>query len=122
MVPLTLSARGPQALAEQARRLSETLADATTTDSASVAWSLATTRTTFDHRAVITGTDTPGLLARSTPWPPAPNTPTSPKHRPRPEQGPSSSSRARLQWRGMGVELLDTSPSSPPASPNANTP
>ncbi|MEU5615147.1 beta-ketoacyl synthase N-terminal-like domain-containing protein, partial [Streptomyces sparsogenes] len=63
VVPLTLSARGPQALAEQARRLSKTLTDTTTTDSASVAWSLATTRTTFDHRAVITGTDTPGLLA-----------------------------------------------------------
>ncbi|MEU7246554.1 polyketide synthase, partial [Streptomyces sparsogenes] len=48
VVPLTLSARGPQALAEQARRLSKTLTDTTTTDSASVAWSLATTRTTFD--------------------------------------------------------------------------
>ncbi|MDX3234040.1 acyltransferase domain-containing protein, partial [Streptomyces sp. ME19-01-6] len=112
VIPLTLSARSPQALAEQARRLSETLADAATTDPASVAWSLTTTRTTFNHRAVITGTDTPGLLAALD----ALATGTEHPHLTQgtaldPEQGPVFVFPGQgTQWRGMGVELLDTSP------------
>nr|WP_233223437.1 type I polyketide synthase [Amycolatopsis sp. CA-128772] len=53
--PWLLSARTPEALREQARRL-------LAADPGDVAWSLATTRTTFEHRAVLTG-DTLAALA-----------------------------------------------------------
>ncbi len=53
--PWLLSARTPEALREQASRL-------LASDPGDVAWSLATTRTTFEHRAVLTG-DTLAALA-----------------------------------------------------------
>ncbi|MGW4211290.1 SDR family NAD(P)-dependent oxidoreductase [Lentzea sp. NPDC004789] len=61
-LPLLLSARSSAALAEQVARLS------TLENRAAVAWSLATTRSTFDHRAVVlddvvTGSVVPGGLA-----------------------------------------------------------
>nr|WP_285620553.1 type I polyketide synthase [Kineosporia sp. NBRC 101677] len=48
-----LSARSEAALAGQAARLSEHLATAVALEPASVAWSLATTRTAHEHRAVL---------------------------------------------------------------------
>jgi len=61
-----VSARSATALSGQAERLSEFLADAPDSDApdpADVAWSLATTRTAFDHRAVIVGTGADRLTA-----------------------------------------------------------
>ncbi|MEV0103919.1 type I polyketide synthase, partial [Nocardia sp. NPDC050789] len=55
VAPWVLSARTPEALADQATRLAEL----TARDPADVGWSLATTRTTFDHRAVVAAGDGP---------------------------------------------------------------
>ncbi|MEV6674108.1 SDR family NAD(P)-dependent oxidoreductase [Streptomyces sp. NPDC051162] len=57
VVPWVVSARTAEALREQARRLTAFLAgdsDATATE---VGWSLATTRSVFEHRAVVVGHD-----------------------------------------------------------------
>ncbi|WP_367319610.1 type I polyketide synthase [Streptomyces sp. HUAS ZL42] len=51
--PLLLSAKSPQALAEQARRLRAHLETADEVDLPDLAYSLATTRTAFDHRAAL---------------------------------------------------------------------
>ncbi|TWF73645.1 type I polyketide synthase [Kitasatospora viridis] len=53
LIPWVLSARTPAALRAQAARLLE----ASTTDHVSTARALAATRTHFEHRAVVTGTD-----------------------------------------------------------------
>ncbi|MGW4155426.1 type I polyketide synthase [Micromonospora chersina] len=58
-----LSARSTAALAGQAARLAEYARERGTVDPAAVAWSLATTRSTFDRRAVVVGADLPELLA-----------------------------------------------------------
>ncbi|MGX1133672.1 acyl transferase domain-containing protein/short-subunit dehydrogenase/acyl carrier protein [Streptomyces glaucescens] len=55
-VPWQLSAKTPQALRDQARRLLEHLKDAPGADTAAIGQALAT-RTRFAHRAVILGTD-----------------------------------------------------------------
>ncbi|WP_461025409.1 type I polyketide synthase, partial [Streptomyces heilongjiangensis] len=54
-LPWTLSARSRAALSAQAARLLAHLDDAPDTDPARLGHALATTRTTFEHRAVITG-------------------------------------------------------------------
>ncbi|WP_410639156.1 type I polyketide synthase [Amycolatopsis sp. lyj-346] len=56
--PWLLSARTPDALRAQATRL---LSTAVGLEPGDVAWSLATTRTTFEHRAVLTGDPLAGL-------------------------------------------------------------
>jgi acyl transferase domain-containing protein len=53
--PWLLSAKSPEALRGQARRLREHLADHPGLDPADVGYSLATTRTAFAHRAVVHG-------------------------------------------------------------------
>ncbi|NBH04493.1 type I polyketide synthase, partial [Amycolatopsis sp. SID8362] len=58
VLPWVLSAKSPEALREQATRLSTIDADP-----AGVACSLATTRSTFTHRAVVVGEDRERLLA-----------------------------------------------------------
>ncbi|WP_374021534.1 type I polyketide synthase [Mycobacterium sp. HNNTM2301] len=58
-----LSARSERALANQARRLSAWVAEPGL-HAADVAWSLATTRSVFEHRAVLVGAD-PSALARA---------------------------------------------------------
>jgi acyl transferase domain-containing protein len=64
-VPLAwvLSGRSAQALANQAARLLAHLADDADLRSADVAWSLATTRSVFEHRAVTVGADRETLMA-----------------------------------------------------------
>ncbi|MFV2198921.1 type I polyketide synthase [Nocardiopsis sp. LOL_012] len=57
-----LSARGPQALADQARRLRERVAADPALDPADVGLTLATARTRFEHRAVACGRDRGALL------------------------------------------------------------
>nr|MDT0662024.1 type I polyketide synthase [Micromonospora sp. DSM 115978] len=62
-VAWVLSARSPQALAAQAEALTEHLAARPEEGPADVGWSLARTRSTFEHRAVILGTDRAELHA-----------------------------------------------------------
>ncbi|MEW9534580.1 type I polyketide synthase [Microbispora sp. NPDC049125] len=63
VTPLVLSGRTEQALREQAVRLRGHLAAEPGLPVADVAYSLATTRTAFEHRAVLTGTDGDDLLS-----------------------------------------------------------
>ncbi|HEV2639828.1 MAG TPA: SDR family NAD(P)-dependent oxidoreductase, partial [Actinocrinis sp.] len=58
-----LSARSADALAAQAARLAGLVRAAEQADPADVSWSLATTRSVFDHRGVVLGTDRSELLA-----------------------------------------------------------
>ncbi|MFH8369660.1 type I polyketide synthase, partial [Streptomyces sp. NPDC018031] len=109
VVPWLLSARDADALRAQAARLAEVLP---ARDLTRVGWSLATTRSVFDHRAVIVG-DSPdslsaalGQLAADRPDPAVvTGTVTAVGAGPVfvfPGQG--------SQWRGMGVALLDSQP------------
>ncbi|HEY0700738.1 MAG TPA: beta-ketoacyl synthase N-terminal-like domain-containing protein, partial [Micromonospora sp.] len=56
-VPWVLSARSEPALREQATRLAARLTEEPEVEPADVGWSLATGRTAFEHRAVLTGRD-----------------------------------------------------------------
>ncbi|MEV6618449.1 beta-ketoacyl synthase N-terminal-like domain-containing protein, partial [Streptomyces sp. NPDC051051] len=98
-VPWLLSARTPQALRAQAERLDQHVR-AGRPDPVDTAWSLLTTRTHLEHRAVAVGTDTTDLLhALSTAVPAGPV--DGDIDRPVfvfPGQG--------SQWHGMAAELL----------------
>jgi acyl transferase domain-containing protein/NADPH-dependent curcumin reductase CurA/acyl carrier protein len=59
LVPWVLSAKTPEALAEQAERLQRHLPDGL--DAAGIGHALYATRATFEHRAVILGTDRDGF-------------------------------------------------------------
>nr|BCB17029.1 modular polyketide synthase [Streptomyces nobilis] len=63
VTPLALSAKTPEALREQAARLREHLQAHTDLQLGDVAWSLAVTRSRFEHRGVVLGTDRDELLA-----------------------------------------------------------
>jgi pimaricinolide synthase PimS2 len=58
-----VSGRGPEALTAQAGRLREFVVGRPDLDPADVGWSLATTRSAFGHRAVVTGTGREELAA-----------------------------------------------------------
>ncbi|OBH56865.1 type I polyketide synthase [Mycobacterium sp. E2479] len=60
-LPWVLSARSAQALANQARRLSAYMADRPDVSPLDMAWSLVSTRTVFEHRAVLVCGDRPSL-------------------------------------------------------------
>ena len=62
LVPLALSARSEQALAGQARRLAAHLRESPQLGLTDIAFSLATTRTAFEHRAVALGRSREELL------------------------------------------------------------
>ncbi|MBB5923688.1 polyketide synthase 12, partial [Actinoalloteichus hoggarensis] len=103
VVPWLLSARSPQALAEQARRLSSFLTAEPAREPADVGWSLANSRTAFEHRAVVIGEGRDELLAGLTTTEPT----------------AAAGAVGRLvlvfpgqgsQWVGMGRELLACSP------------
>jgi acyl transferase domain-containing protein len=64
-VPLVVSARSPAALTEYGRRLAERVRDDDSLVLADVGWSLATTRTAMDHRAVVVVPSADGDLARA---------------------------------------------------------
>ena len=108
-VPLVLSASSEQALRAQAARLRAHLnAGANLADTA---YSLATTRATLAHRAVVVGADRDdalaGLAALAAGKPVRERRHRRPGRRPRrvfvfPGQG--------SQWPGMAVDLLDASP------------
>ncbi|MCV7408097.1 polyketide synthase [Mycobacterium florentinum] len=62
-LPWVLSARSEQALTNQAARLAAHLAADDESTATDVAWSLATTRSTFEHRAVLVGSQRQSLTA-----------------------------------------------------------
>ncbi|GAB1818699.1 type I polyketide synthase [Herbidospora sp. RD11066] len=106
-----VSGQTASGLVEQARRLADHLAAHPGLDPAGVAWSLATTRSLFEHRAVVTGTTrddlTAGLRALASGEPAAGVVTgvaggTGPVVFVFPGQG--------SQWIGMGRELAATSP------------
>ncbi|TDB93479.1 type I polyketide synthase, partial [Actinomadura sp. 7K534] len=111
-VPWLLSAKTEAGLAAQARRLAEHLDAHPDLDAGEVAWALATTRSTLDHRAVIIG-DEAGLregleaLAAGEPHPAVVADHASTDAGGKtvfvfPGQG--------SQWPGMGADLMTTSP------------
>ena len=118
VVPWVLSARGATALREQARALAAHLATAPGATPADVGWSLISTRTLFDHRAVVVGEGRAELLAAvealaaDETHPGVVQSGTS--------RGTSLDPRATgpvlvfpgqgSQWQGMGAQLLDASP------------
>ena len=63
VVPLVLSARSPAALADAARRLASRAGDAAGTPLADLGFSMVTSRSSFEHRAVVVGRDRAELLA-----------------------------------------------------------
>ncbi|MER7475247.1 SDR family NAD(P)-dependent oxidoreductase, partial [Micromonospora sp. NPDC000018] len=110
-LPWLLSARTPEALAGQARRLRAHLAAHPDQRRIDVAWSLATTRAAFDARAVLVGADPERIaaaldaLAEGRPAPELVRGDAGPAGRcvfVFPGQG--------SQWLGMGLDLLDQAP------------
>ncbi|MGK3202849.1 type I polyketide synthase [Amycolatopsis sp. MEPSY49] len=107
-VPWLVSARSAAGLPAQAAKLAAFTGDG---DVADVGWSLASTRTAFEHRAVVLGEDRAellaglGALASGTPSASVVTGVATPAGRTVfvfPGQG--------AQWAGMAVELLDSSP------------
>ncbi|WP_143264288.1 type I polyketide synthase, partial [Amycolatopsis kentuckyensis] len=106
VVPWVLSAKTPEALQAQAAALQECTAEGSVAD---IAFSLATTRTAFPHRAVVTGgrTALEGGLSALAQGLPAPNV----------VSGTVVPGRTALvfpgqgsQWAGMALELAESSP------------
>jgi acyl transferase domain-containing protein len=63
VVPWVVSARDPAALRAQAARLADFVTHRADADPADVGWSLAATRSVFEHRAVVVGGDRTELIA-----------------------------------------------------------
>ncbi|MEV8091740.1 SDR family NAD(P)-dependent oxidoreductase, partial [Streptomyces nigra] len=116
VIPWALSGRGHEALRGQAQRLAAHVTDGPGAGSpADIGHSLLTTRALLGYRAVVLGTDTPGLLAGlrllTTGERPDGATATAVSGTALPDPRvafvfPGQGS----QWRGMAVELLDTAP------------
>ncbi|GDY60234.1 hypothetical protein SVIO_108570 [Streptomyces violaceusniger] len=110
-VPWPLSGRTPEALRAQAVRLASHLAENHRLDPVDVGFSLATTRTTFDHRAVVLVPDrsaAPGALTALAGGESAPGV----------VRGAADVEGGTVfvfpgqgaQWAGMGVRLMAESP------------
>ncbi|NGO73427.1 type I polyketide synthase, partial [Streptomyces boncukensis] len=114
VTPWALSARSAEALRGQAAALGARLAAAPATDPSEVAWSLVTSRSVFEHRAVVVGERQEELLAGvaalasgdAHPGVVSPGAPAVAAERGPVLVFPGQGS----QWAGMGAELLDTSP------------
>ncbi|MFF7634693.1 SDR family NAD(P)-dependent oxidoreductase [Kitasatospora sp. NPDC008050] len=111
LLPWTLSARTEQALAAQAAELAAALAAGPEQEAVDLAFSLATTRTAFEHRAVLLGAEAAelrpllDLLAQGAAAPGLVRGTADDRGRTVfvfPGQG--------SQWAGMALELLDTAP------------
>ncbi|WP_432957857.1 SDR family NAD(P)-dependent oxidoreductase [Micromonospora haikouensis] len=110
-LPWLLSARTPEALAGQARRLRDHLAEHPDQPPRDVAWSLATTRAAFDTRAVVVAAE-PDRVAAALDALAA--------GRPDPDlvRGDATAAGKVVfvfpgqgsQWPGMGLDLLDQAP------------
>ncbi len=106
MLPWVLSARSPEALRGQAAALAARAGELSPAD---VGWSLATTRSVFEHRAVVVGQDRDGLLSGLSAL-------ASGEEHPGVVRSAVVGSDPVLvfpgqgsQWAGMGAELLDSS-------------
>ncbi|MFI0862713.1 beta-ketoacyl synthase N-terminal-like domain-containing protein, partial [Streptomyces smyrnaeus] len=112
-VPWIVSAREPEALRAQADALATHLSASPHAGVAEVGWSLLTTRTLFEHRAVAVGEDRDVLVAGLSAL--AEGLPHPDVFHGRPvvrDQGPGPVlvfPGQGSQWVGMGVELLDSS-------------
>ncbi|KUJ43759.1 beta-ketoacyl synthase, partial [Streptomyces albus subsp. albus] len=112
VVPWVLSARSRTALTEQARRLADYLDAHPGTDPVDVGWSLLTTRSTMNHRAVVIGHHPTELitglhhLATDQPHPALVRGTTAPTGPGPVMVFPGQGS----QWQGMGAELLAADP------------
>ncbi|MEU9508674.1 SDR family NAD(P)-dependent oxidoreductase [Micromonospora sp. NPDC048170] len=110
-LPWLLSARTPEALVGQARRLREHLAERPDQRPLDVAWSLATSRSTFDSRAVLVGASPDRIAAALD---------ALAEGRPDPGVVRGDAGLAGRcvfvfpgqgsQWLGMGLDLLDEAP------------
>ena len=111
VMPWVLSAKSASALAAQAARLRRFVEQHSDLDPHDVAYSLVTTRASFDHRAVAVGAERDELLsglAAIASCAPAPNVVT----------GKAAATGGTVfvfpgqgsQWTGMAVELLDSAP------------
>ena len=105
-IPLVLSAKTPQGLADQAARLADFAADGLSAND--IAYSLTRTRAKFEHRAVVIGADSAQLLAGL-------------RDVAAGEGAVTGAARATgktvfvfpgqgSQWAGMAVDLLDSAP------------
>ncbi|WP_166484056.1 type I polyketide synthase [Streptomyces rhizosphaericus] len=115
-VPWVLSARSAEALWGQARELATHTAADNTPSPRDVGWSLITTRTAFDHRAVVVGADRAeltaalGALAADETHPGVVG-PGATRSGAAVDAGPVLVFPGQgSQWIGMGAGLLDTSP------------
>ncbi|WHX16791.1 type I polyketide synthase [Streptomyces malaysiensis subsp. malaysiensis] len=114
VVPWVVSGRGTEALRGQARALAERVATDPDASPAEVGWSLISTRSVFDHRAVIVGEHRDELLAGLNALATGDTHPTLTE----PTTGPGVGGMGPVlvfpgqgsQWLGMGAGLLDTSP------------
>ncbi|WP_116244243.1 type I polyketide synthase [Nocardiopsis sp. FIRDI 009] len=110
-LPWTLSARDGAALRAQAERLRDHLQDHPEADLADVGWSLATTRSALEHRAVAVARDRAGYLA-------ALDAVAGGRAHPGAVVGTARGGHQPVfvfpgqggQWPGMAVDLLDASP------------
>ncbi|BCL17252.1 type I polyketide synthase [Micromonospora sagamiensis] len=110
-LPWLLSARTPEALAGQARRLRAHLAQRPDQRPLDVAWSLATSRATFDTRAVLVGGDPDRIAA-------ALDALADGRSAPELVRGEAGPARRCVfvfpgqgsQWDGMALDLLDRAP------------
>ncbi len=109
-IPLPLSAKGPDALREQARRLADHLRLNPELDPVDVGFSLAISRDALEHRATATGSDRGELLEALG---------ALGAGKPHPNLVAGRASQGRLaflfpgqgsQWQGMALELLGESP------------
>jgi len=110
-IPLVLSARTPEALAAQASRLASRFGEDPGLDPTDFAYSLVTTRSCFEHRAVALGEGREELLAGLTAiaeGAEAPRVVRGTARRQRPAALLFSGQGG--QWQGMALELLDSSP------------
>src|SRR5258707_8713184 len=109
-IPLALSATAEPALAQAAERLAAHLQDNPELDPIDVAHSLATTRSAFEHRAVVLGSNREELLAALTSLAQGKETPSIARGRARTAHQPVFLFPGQgAQAQGMAIELLDSS-------------